>query len=245
MIRFVLVGILLAAFSCSAVAGEVAISAGVGLKDVINDVAAAFVQKSQSVKILKNYAASGVLARQLDGGAQTDIVFVANVAWMDYLKEKKHVEAGNVAPFAYNTLVFAGKGAQRASGLDEVVRLERVAVGSPKSVPAGEYAMEAFKNAGIDKQMEKKLVLARDVRECLLYAERGEVDGAFVYRTDALLSQDVTIWFTVPQKLHSRVVYLSALTVSGSKNRDAVEFFAFLGFPEARALLTKYGFEVR
>ena len=87
--------------------------------------------------------------------------------------------------------------------------------------------------------------MTRDVRECLLYAERGEADGAFVYRTDALLSKEVTIWFTVPQELYSRVVYMSALTVSGVRNKDAVNLFSFLHSAEARASLLKYGFEVR
>jgi molybdate transport system substrate-binding protein len=245
MIKFFLTFVMFVTFSLSAMAGEITLSAGVGLKDVLNDITGAFSQKNQSVKILKNYAASGVLAKQLDSGAQMDIVFVANVEWMDYLKEKKHVDVSTISPFAYNTLVFVGKGAQRASSLEELAKLERIAVGSPQSVPAGEYAMEALKKAGIDKQLEKKLVMARDVRECLLYAERGEADGAFVYKTDALLSKDVAVWFNVPQKYYSQVVFLTALTVSGVKNQDAVNFFSFLRSAEARAILLKYGFEVR
>ena len=245
MVRFICAFIMLISFSLPAVAGEITISAGVGLKDVLNDISNAFIQKNPPVKILKNYAASGVVAKQLDSGAQTDIVFVANIEWMDYLKDKKHVDVNSITPFAYNTLVFVGKAAQRAASLQDLTRLERIAVGSPNSVPAGEYAMEALKNAGIDKQLEKKLVMARDVRECLLYAERGEADGAFVYKTDALLSKDVAVWFTVPQKYYSQVVFLTALTVSGVKNQDAAVFFSFLRSPDARALLLKYGFEVR
>lgn len=245
MIKIVLTFFMLVTFTVPATAGEITVSAGAGLKDVLNDVAAAFTQRNQSVKIVNNIVASGVLAKQLDSGAQTDIVFVANVEWMDYLKEKKHVDVSTITPFAYNTLVFIGKGAQRVSSLDELAKLDRIAVGSPKSVPAGEYAMEALRNAGVDKQLEKKLVMARDVRECLLYAEQGELDGAFVYKTDALLSQDVGIWFTVPQKFYSKVVFLTALTVSGFKNQDAVNFFSFLNSSETKALLLKYGFEVR
>jgi molybdate transport system substrate-binding protein len=196
------------------------------------------------VNIVKNIVVSGVLAKQLDSGARIDIVFVANREWMDYLKEKRHVDPDSITPFAYNTLVFVGKGPARASRIDDLTKLGRVAVGSPKSVPAGEYAMEALKNAGIDKEMEKKLVLARDVRECLLYAERGEADGAFVYRTDAALSKDISVWFSVPQNLYSRVVYMSALTLSGTKNEEAVGFFSFLRSSEAKALLLKYGFEI-
>jgi molybdate transport system substrate-binding protein len=245
MVKLVLSFLALVAFSLPAMAGEITVAAGAGLKDVVNDLADAFTQGNQSLKIVKNIVVSGVLAKQLDSGAHADIVFTANREWMDYLEEKRHVDVSTITPFAYNTLVFVGKGAQRVSDISDLIKLERIAVASPKSVPAGEYAMEAIKNAGIDRQLEKKLVMARDVRECLLYAERGEVDGAFVYKTDALLSKQVTIWFTVPQKLYSRVVYMSALTVSGAKNQDAVSFFSFLRSPEARASLSKYGFETR
>ncbi len=245
MIRFVLAFIMTITFCFSATAGEITIAAGAGLKDVLNDIAAVYAKKNPSVKITKNYAASGVLAKQLDGGAHVDIVFVANVGWINYMNEKKHLDAGTIMPFAYNTLVFVSKDPRVVASLDDLTKLDRIAIGSPKSVPAGEYAMEAFKKAGIDIQLEKKLVMARDVRECLLYAERGEVDGSFVYRTDALLSKQVKVRFTVPQKLYSRVVYMSALTVSGSKNRDAKDFFSFLQSDEARAQLLKYGFEIR
>ncbi|NTW07426.1 MAG: solute-binding protein, partial [Syntrophaceae bacterium] len=89
------------ALSSSALAGEITFGAGVGLKDVLNELAASFVKISPSTKITRNFAASGVLAKQLDSGAQTDIVFVANVKWMDYMKEKKHVDTGTIRPFAY------------------------------------------------------------------------------------------------------------------------------------------------
>jgi molybdate transport system substrate-binding protein len=244
MKRFILVIVMFMALSSSAIAGDITFGAGVGLKDVLNELAASFVKINPSTKMTKNFAASGVLAKQLDSGAQADIVFVANREWMDYMKKKKHVDAGTIKPFAYNTLVFVGKESQGISKIGELTKLGKIAIGSPKSVPAGEYAMEAIRNAGLDNQFNKKLVMARDVRECLMYAERGEVDGAFVYRTDALLSKAVNIWFTVPQKLYSRVVYMSALTVSGVKNRDAVQFFSFLHSAGARTILLKYGFEI-
>ncbi len=245
MKRFILVIVMVMALSSAALAGEITFGAGVGLKDVLNELAASFVRNNSSIKITKNFAASGVLAKQLDSGAQTDIVFVANVKWMDYMKEKKHVDTYTIRPFAFNTLVFAGQGKPRISRIEELTKIGKIAIGSPKSVPAGEYAMEAISKTGIDKQLDKNLVMARDVRECLMYAERGEVDGAFVYRTDALLSKTVNIWFTVPQKLYSRVVYMSALTSSGVKNQDAVKFFTFLRSASARSILLKYGFEVR
>ena len=142
-------------------------------------------------------------------------------------------------------LVFVGKPELKVTRLQDVVKLEKIAIGSPKSVPAGDYAMQAFKKAGIDKQLENKLVMAKDVRECLLYADRGEVDGAFVYKTDAeQMAKNVKILFTVPQDLYPRVTYPVALTIAGSKKAEAAAFFKFLQTSEAKAVLAKYGFVV-
>jgi molybdate transport system substrate-binding protein len=84
--------------------------------------------------------------------------------------------------------------------------------------------------------------MARDVRECLMYAERGEVDGAFVYRTDALQAKQAKILFTVPRELYPRVTYPMSLTTAGVKNKEAAAFFAYLHGDEAKSVLTKYGF---
>lgn len=214
------------------------------LKEVINELSDNFAKKNASVKFIKNYGASGALAKQIENGAPSDVFISANLEWMDYLTKKNLADVASIATFTYNTLVFAGK-TGKASSMQDLGKLERIAIGSPKSVPAGEYAMGAFKKAGIDKQLEKKLVMAKDVRESLMYAERGEVDGAFVYRTDALQAKQAKILFTVPQDLYPRVTYPMSLTVTGSKNRDAAAFFAYLHGDDATSVLTKYGFATK
>ena len=188
--------ILLVAFlSSSSLAGEVNLSIAASLKDVMNELADSFTKKNADVKFLKNYGASGALAKQIENGAPADIFISANLEWMDYLQNKKLMSAPSIGIFAYNTLVFAGKTDKKAAGLQDLHNLDKIAVGSPKSVPAGQYAMEALKKAGMEKQLEQKLVMAKDVRECLMYAERGEVDGAFVYKTDAMQAKQAKILF--------------------------------------------------
>jgi len=228
--------------SGSALAGEVYLSVSSSLKDVINELSDNFAKKNPGLKFLKNYGASGALAKQIENGAPADIIISANQEWMDYLKNKRLVEISSIGTFAFNTLVFAGAGDKKVSGMQDLARLEKIAIGSPKSVPAGEYAMKALKKAGIDKQLENKLVMARDVRDCLMYAERGEVDGAFVYRTDALQAKQSKILFSVPQELYPRVIYPMALTVAGARNKDADAFFKYLQSDNAKTVLSKYGF---
>ncbi|MCI5182485.1 MAG: molybdate ABC transporter substrate-binding protein, partial [Candidatus Electrothrix sp. AW1] len=89
-----------------------------------------------------------------------------------------------------------------------------------------------------------KLVMAKDVRQALLYADRGEVDGAFVYQTDALLARNAEVLFTVPDDLYDRVAYPLGLTVAGIKKGAAKALYEYMSSPEAQAVLQKHGFEV-
>ncbi len=237
--------LLVAVLTSSSFAGEVNLSIAASLKDVMNELTDSFGKQNAEAKFLKNYGGSGALAKQIENGAPADIFISANVEWMDYLQSRKLMSAASIGIFVYNTLVFAGRTDKKVSGIHDLPKLEKIAIGSPKSVPAGEYAMEAIKKAALDKQLERKLVMARDVRECLMYAERGEVDGAFAYKTDALLSKRVKIQFPVAQALYSRVVYLTALTISGAGNQEAVNFFGFLRSVGAKGVLIKYGFELQ
>lgn len=244
VIRMVISCMLMLQLATPALAGDVNLSIAASLKEVVNELSDSFAKKHPGVKFVRNYGASGALAKQIESGAPADLFISANTEWMDYLKNKRLVDLSSIGTFTHNTLVFAGMPG-KASSMNDLLKLERIAIGSPKSVPAGEYATEAIKKTGLDKQLAKKLVMAKDVRECLMYAERDEVDGAFVYKTDALQSKKVKILFTVPQELYARVTYPMALTVTGAKNKDVAAFFAFLHTDEAKTLLTKYGFTAR
>jgi molybdate transport system substrate-binding protein len=233
-------------FSVSALAADINLSIAASLREAVTELSNNFAKNNPDVKFLNNFGASGALAKQIENGAPADLFFSANAEWMDYLKERKLIDEKNVVTFAYNVLVFAGKAGLKVSKLLDVVKLNKIAIGSPASVPCGQYAMEAFKNAGIEKQLEGKLVMAKDVRATLLYAERREADGAFVYKTDVEeVARSVKILFVVPQEYYSRVTYPMGLTIAGSKKPEAVAFFKFLQSAEAKAVLAKHGFPVK
>lgn len=226
-------------------AAEVHICAAASLKEAVNELADSFSRKHPGVTIVRNFGASGTLAKQIESGAPADIFICANKEWMTYLKGRKLVAPSSVAAFAVNTLVFAGGTGKKVTGMQDLAALGRIAIGSPKSVPAGEYAMESIKKAGLENPLGEKLVFAKDVRESMMYAERGEVDGAFVYRTDALLGKRAKILFTVPQQLYPQVSYPMALTAPGSSSNAAMLFFKFLQSEETKKILKRYGFGIK
>jgi molybdate transport system substrate-binding protein len=224
-------------------AEEINLFAAASMRDTVNALCDAFAEINPDATFQKNYGASGILAKQIENGAPADMYISANTKWMDYLKEKEMVNAASIAVIAYNELVFVGLPELRVAGLNDIVNFDRIAIGSPMSVPAGQYAMEALKKSGIDQQLHNRLVMARDVRECLMYAEMGEVEGAFVYMTDAKqMAKNTRVLFVVPQELYSRVTYPAALTASGCAKSAAAAFLKYLSGPAAQKIFATYGF---
>ncbi len=245
MKRIALLCLLLLTIATPVKAGELNLSVAASLKEVINELSVRYTAKHPATVFIKNFGPSGTLAGQIENGAPVDLFIAANNQWMDYLKEKNLVDGANIKMLAWNSLVFAGTTTKKAASMNDLLKLDKIAIGSPKSVPAGEYAMTAMTNAGINKQLAGKLVMAKDVRECLMYAELGEVDGGFVYRTDAMLAQKAKLLFVVPQKLYPRVTYPMALTLKAAHNEEAKAFLLFLQGSEAKLTLSKYGFKLK
>ena len=228
----------------SVAAGDVRLSVAASLTNAFKDLVSIYSQQAPQVRLLPNFAASGALAKQISQGAPADIFVAANPQWMQYLVDMQLVPAGQVRTLAHTTLVFVGGKDLAATNLANLVDLERIAIGSPGSVPAGRYAVQALKAAGLYGQLGEQLVLAKDVRQALIYADRGEVDGAFVYRTDALLVREAEILFEVPQALYDEISYPAGLTSQGAANPEAVAFFDFLGTQPAAEILRRPGFIV-
>ncbi len=246
--QLILIGLLLAAppffNSASASAGQVHLSVAASMTDAVNRICASYRKTHPDVALLPNFASSGALAKQIDLGAPADLFISANPKWMDYLVDAKRIPAAKVRILAYNGLVFAGAKGLGITSLHDLLSLKRIAIGSPASVPAGQYARQALEAAGVYSKLSAagKLVMAKDVRQALIYADRGEVDGAFVYRTDALLARHAVILFAVPQKLYDRIRYPVGLTAAGAENPAAVAFFDYLQQDDAKEILHGFGF---
>ncbi len=234
-------------FAATASAETVYLSAASSMTDALKDIIVSFRASHPRTKIQTNFGSSGGLAKQIDLGAPGDLYISANPKWMQYLVSKQRIAPGTDCIFAYNKLVFLGEKRLTPLTMKTLTQLERIALGSPLSVPAGQYAKQAMEQAGVYSLLaeKRKLVRAKDVRQALLYADRGEVDGAFVYQTDALLARNAEILFTVPDELYERVAYPLGLTVAGVKNEAAQALYEYMLNPEAKTVLQKYGFEVK
>ncbi len=230
----------------SGYADEVHLSVAASMTEAFKEIDAAFVAGNKGVTMLPNFGSSGSLAKQVAQGAMADLFVSANPKWMNYLTTEGQIATKTVRDLVTNSLVIVAPHQIAFSSLNDLEKMERIALGSPRSVPAGQYAEKAMRDAGVYEKLatENKLVMAKDVREALLYADRGEVDAAFVYKTDAMLAKNAVIIYTVPAELHDPISYPMGLTLTGEKNKSARAFYDFLASPVAVKIFEKYGFNV-
>ena len=200
------------------------------------------------IAVRTSFAASSVLAKQIEAGAPADVFLSAAPDWMDYLEQRKLIQPGTRAELLGNTLVLiapVGSGVQLtlAPGVDLTAALAggRLATGDPDSVPVGRYAQAALTHLGIWDQVAPHLVRAENVRMALEYVARGEAPLGIVYRTDALAEKRVRLIDTFPAASHPPIIYPVALTVGARP--EAAAFEAFLEGNTAREIFVRYGFE--
>jgi len=239
----VIAGLALALATAQA-AETIRLSVAASMTNVTKDIIAQYSTSNTKVDIIPNFGPSGGLAKQINQGAPADIYISANQKWMTFLREEKKIDPATETMLAKNTLVFVGMKNPAVTKMEDIVNLKQIAIGSPKIVPAGDYAAQAMEKAGVYKTMQEgnKLAMAKDVRQALAYADRGETAGAFVYKTDALLATQAVILFEVPQELYKPVTYPVAITVDGANNKAAKAFYDYLLGPESAKLFAKYGF---
>ncbi|MBN1928057.1 MAG: molybdate ABC transporter substrate-binding protein [Chlorobiaceae bacterium] len=241
-IKTLLIALLLALTSTSALAGEIRLAAGAGMKEALNTLSVSFTKTHPGTTFIRTYAAAGALAMQIENGAPIDLYISADAKWVNYLQKKNLIDGKWVAPFAWNDIVVVGRPSLKIGSMKDLTKLQRIAIGNPTSAPAGESAMEAFRNAGIKKQLAGKLVMTRDMPQTMMYAETGAVDVSVTHLTEALTAKQSKILYTVPHNLYTRTPFTMAITQSGKTNANAKAFFSYLQSPEAKAILQKYGY---
>lgn len=224
---------------------ELRLAAAASMTDCIKEITGVYQKTNPELEIILQFAASGSLAKQIINGAPFDLYISANEKWMDHLLEKKLIVVDSLIHLARNRLVFVSTPDRDIAGLSDLSNVGLIAMGSPRSVPAGQYTAQALDKAGMLRALEenRKIIYAKDVRQALRYAELKEVDGAFVYQTDAIGSVKVTTKFIIARDMHDPIVYPAGITLKGNENSEALRFMDFLKQDKIKWILTKYGFE--
>jgi molybdate transport system substrate-binding protein len=227
-------------------AGTVTVFAAVSLKDALTDVAKDY-ESATGDKVEFSFGASGQLATQIREGAPADLFISAAEKQVKDLIDAKAADAASRVVIASNRLVLIvpADGEKPVAGFSDLadVRIKRIAIGQPRTVPAGEYAAQVLKKLNVFDAVRERLVYGTNVRQVLDYVRRGEVDAGVVYATEAMTESRVKVVATAEESLHDPIVY-PTVVIRRSKGNDsgARKFLEHLQSEAAQKALRARGF---
>jgi molybdate transport system substrate-binding protein len=229
-------------------AAEVTVFAAASLTDSLKQIAADY-EKGFGDKIVFNFGASSMLARQIAAGAPADIFFSADEAQMNKLAIQGLIDPATRKDRLGNTLVVVIPGdsllqIKFASDLTNAA-IKQIALADPQAVPAGVYARAWLERLHLWSAVQSKVVPTENVRATLAAVASGNVDAGVVYKTDAAISKKVRIACEVSRSGGPDIRYPMALVKSSSQPEAAKRFLTYLSSKEAGQVFTQYGFLLR
>lgn len=225
---------------------ELLVFAAASLTSVLGELSTAW-QASSGVQVKTSFAASSVLARQIEAGGRADVFISADQEWMDYLQSRDLIAKSSRRNLAGNRLVLIAPADSKvelkiAPGFKLAAALGRgrLSTGDPDTVPVGRYARSALVSLGLWDEIQDRLVRADNVRSAMMFVSRGEAPLGIVYTTDAKVDPTVRIVDTFPENTHAPITYPGAVTIGS--NNYAASFLEFLSKPESQDTWRRFGF---
>lgn len=225
------------------------VAAASDLQFALEEVAQAFARATgQQVKLA--FGSSGNFARQIRQGApfemflSADEDYTLSLARDGFTKDEGQLYAvGRIA-------LFVPKGSPlRADGTLEDLRralgdgrLARFAIANPEHAPYGRRAEEALRHAGLWEAVQDRLVLGENVAQAAQFAASGSAQAGITAYALALSPKLAALGAhaLIPAEWHSPL--RQRMVLLHDAGPVAESFYAFLGAPEARRILRRYGF---
>jgi molybdate transport system substrate-binding protein len=208
------------------------------LTDAFPEIGDAFSNDNDGVDVQFSFAGSQELVAQADSGVPADVLALAGGSSLDALD----IPAGDTVDFAKNrlTIIVPQGNPKNVDSIDDLSDPDvKVALAGP-DVPAGAYALEAFKNAGItvdpiSEETEVKAVVTR--------VAVGGADAGVVYVTDAKASDADIEEVPIPAAVNVIATYPAVSLTDSDNSNLAAQFVQFLVSEQAQHILNDYGFE--
>ncbi|GAB4473820.1 MAG: molybdate ABC transporter substrate-binding protein [Burkholderiaceae bacterium] len=223
------------------------VAAASDLKFAVTEIAARF-ESDTGRKVQLNFGSSGNFARQIRQGAPFELFmsadegFVFELADAGLTRDRGALYAvGRIVLYAPkdSPLVLDAELKGLRAGWDGV---RKFAIANPEHAPYGRAAQQALRALGLWDFVQPKLVLGENIAQTAQFVTTGNAQAGIIALSLALAPdlQRQGKHVLLPEKLHDPLRQRMVLTRRASDT--AVQFYAYLQQPPARAILKRYGF---
>jgi molybdate transport system substrate-binding protein len=218
--------------------------AAASLTEAFERIGADFEATEDGVAVRFSFGPSDGLAQQIQAGAPADVFASASPMWMDAIAKDPGV--ADRTDFARNRLVIVTPRDDPAGvgSVEDLAHPGLKLVLASEGVPAGDYAREILRNAGIaDRALANVVSNEEDVKGVLQKIALGEADAGIVYVTDVTPQvRDRVDEVAIPDPVNVIATYPIAVVASTRRAMLAREFVDYVAGPKGGAVLADVGF---
>ena len=210
------------------------------------EIADAFAAKTGHHAIL-SFGSSGQFYTQITHGAPYEVFLSADADRPRKAEQDGVGIPGTRFTYAIGRLVLWSatpglvddKGAVLSTG-----KFEKLSIAEPSAAPYGVAAVQTMTRLGVYGRLQSRIVKGSSITQAYDFVRTGAAEVGFVALSQVINDSSGSRW-VVPATDHAPIDQQAILLWTGDKSVAARAFMAFLKGPEARAVITKYGYEVR
>lgn len=218
------------------------------MSDCVDALDAEFLKQAPGATLKVSTGASGVFYAQIKNGAPFDVFISADMDFPRKLTAEGEAQAETLKPYAYGRLALwttvPGINPGRGWMLLVADYVKKIAIANPDTAPYGRAAMAVFEHLGFTERVKDKLVIGENIAQALQFTQTGNADLGFVAYSQLLRPslRGVGVYVLLPENSYPPIEQGAVVTRHGKDNPLAARYLKFLAAPEAREILTRFGY---
>jgi molybdate transport system substrate-binding protein len=246
MLRLLLAGLFALTMTGAARAAETQVAVAANFTEPAKEIASAFQARTGHTATL-SFGSSGQFYAQIANGAPFQVFLSADAERPQKAEADGLAVAGTRFTYATGRLVLYSKTPGLVDAKGEVLAtgtFEKLAIADPKAAPYGVAAVETLKKLGLYDRLAPKIVQGSSITQAYQFVQTGAAEVGFVAFSQVINEPGGSRWI-VPETLHTPIDQQAVLLKTGADNAAAKAFLQYLKGPEARAIIKRYGYQVR
>lgn len=230
----------------AAFAGEAKVAVAANFTEAAREIAARFKARTGHDATL-SFGSSGQFYTQIANGAPYEVFLSADAERPGKAEAEGLAVPGSRFTYATGRLVLYSKTPGLVDGRGAVLatgKFERLAIADPKAAPYGQAAVETLTRLKLYDALKPRIVQGASITQAFQYVQTGAAELGFVALSQVIAEPGGSRW-VVPAADHAPIEQQAVLLKTGANSEAAKAFLKFLKGAEARAIIKRYGYEVR
>ena len=231
-----------------ALAEQVLVAVAANFVPPFREVAMEF-EKATGHNVQVASGSSGNFYTQIKNGAPFDVFFSADNERPKLLEDEGLGVKGSRFTYAIGRLVLWSPDPDLVKGEDTLrsEKFKHLAMANPKTAPYGVAAMQTMQKLGMWESVQPRLVLGESLGQTMAFIESGNAELGFLALSqvmDPKIKGKGGRW-DVPVNLHEPIQQDVVLLAKGKDNPAAKALMEFIGSPQGKAIIERYGYELK